>query len=100
MREWKIICDHCGVEIIGNPFVMTLERVGREEDAPVIGETYKSDLCEKCAVKLRSWKAVHASTGVDPERKTPDPGEKEIFEGPPEREEDIPGEKQTEELPP
>ena len=45
MREWKIICDHCGVEITGNPFAVTLERVGREEDAPVIGETYRLDLC-------------------------------------------------------
>lgn len=34
MREWKIICDHCGVEITGNPFAVTLERVGREEDIP------------------------------------------------------------------
>ena len=49
MREWKIICDHCGVEITGNPFAVTLERVGREEDAPVIGETYRLDLCKKCA---------------------------------------------------
>lgn len=64
MREWKIICDHCGVEITGNPFAVTLERVGREEDAPVIGETYRLDLCKKCADKLRSWKAVHASAGV------------------------------------
>ena len=100
MREWKIICDHCGVEITGNPFAVTLERVGREEDAPVIGETYRLDLGKKCADKLRSWKAVHASAGVVPERKTPDPGEKEIFEGLPEWEEDIPEEKQTEELPP
>ena len=100
MREWKIICDKCGVEITGNPFVVTLEHVGREEDAPVIGETYKLDLCEKCADKLRSWKAVHASAGVVPERKTPDPGEKEIFEELSEGEEDIPEEKQIEELPP
>lgn len=100
MREWKIICDECGVEITGNPFAVTLERVGREVDAPVIGETYNLDLCEKCADKLRSWKAVHASVGVVSERKAPDPGEKEIFEGLPEWEEDIPEEKQTEELPP
>ncbi len=100
MREWKIICDKCGVEITGNPFAVTLERVGREEDAPIIGETYELDLCENCVDELQSWKAVHASVGVVPEQKTPDPGEKKIFEGPPEREEDIPEEKQTEELPP
>ena len=100
MREWKIICDHCGVEITGNPFAVTLERVGREEDAPVIGETYRLDLCKKCADKLRSWKAVHASVGVVPERKTPDPGEKEIFEGLPDRQEDIRKHIQPEELPP
>lgn len=34
MREWKIICDKCGVEITGNPFAVMLERVGREENAP------------------------------------------------------------------
>lgn len=100
MREWRITCDHCGVEITGNPFAVTLERVGREEDAPIIGETYKLDLCENCVDKLRSWKAVHASAGVVPERKTPDLGEKEIFEGLPEWEEDLHEEKQTEELPP
>lgn len=67
---------------------------------PVIGETYELDLCESCADELRSWKMVHESTGVVPEQSTPDPGEKEIFEGLPEWEEDIPEEKQTEELPP
>lgn len=100
MREWKIICDKCGVEITGNPFAVMLERVGREEDAPVIGETYELDLCESCADELRSWKMVHESTGVVPEQSTPDPEEKEISEELPEREEDAPEEKQAEELPP
>lgn len=40
MREWKITCDHCGIEIIGNPFTAVIERVGREQDASVMdGET-------------------------------------------------------------
>ena len=100
MREWKIICDKCGVEITGNPFAVKLERVGREEDAPIIGETYELDLCENCVDELQSWKAVHVSVGVVPEQKTPDPGERENFGELPEKEEDIPEEKQTEELPP
>ena len=100
MREWKIICDKCGVEITGNPFAVMLERVGREENAPVIGETYELDLCESCADELRSWKMVHANAGVIPEQKTPDPEEKEISEELPERQEDAPEEKRTEELPP
>ena len=100
MREWKIVCDKCGVEITGNPFAVMLERVGREENAPVIGETYELDLCESCADELRSWKMVHESTGVVPEQSTPDLEEKEISEELPEREEDAPEEKQTEELPP
>lgn len=101
MREWKIICDKCGVEITGNPFTAWIERVGREEDAPVIdGETITLDLCKSCVDELRSWKMVHASAGVIPEQKTPNPEEKEISEELPERQEDAPEEKQPEELPP
>ena len=100
MREWKIICDKCGVEITGNPFAVMLERVGREENAPVIGEIYELDLCESCADELRSWKMVHASAGIVPEQSMPDPEEKENHEELPERQEDAPEEKQTEELPP
>lgn len=99
MREWKIICDKCGVEITGNPFAVTLERVGREEDAPIIGETYELDLCENCVDELQSWKAVHASVGIVPEQSMPDPEEKENHEELPERQKDAPEEKQTEELP-
>ena len=66
MREWKIICDHCGVEISGNPFQSVIEHVGRETDAPVINqkETFTLDLCEACVDELRSWKMVRANTGI------------------------------------
>lgn len=36
MREWKITCDHCGVEISGNPFQSVIEHVGRETDGHVL----------------------------------------------------------------
>lgn len=62
MRESKIICDHCGIEISGNPFTAWIERVGREEDAPVIdGETRTLDLCEACVDELSSQKSGHDS---------------------------------------
>ena len=65
MREWKIICDQCGAEIKGNPFTAWIERVGREEDAPVIdGETIILDLCEACVDELQSWKMVHANADI------------------------------------
>lgn len=65
MREWKITCDHCGIEIKGNPFTAVIERVGREEDAPVIdGETIILDLCEKCVDELQSWKMIHTSADI------------------------------------
>lgn len=78
MREWKIICDHCGVEITGNPFAVTLERVGREEDASTINqeEAFVLDLCEACVDELRSWKMVRTNTGILPEKEDkPDPAE-------------------------
>lgn len=78
MREWKIICDHCGVEISGNPFQSVIEHVGRETDAPVINqkETFTLDLCEACVDELRSWKLAHVNTGVLPEKEDkPDPAE-------------------------
>ena len=65
MREWKITCDHCGIEIIGNPFTAWIERVGREQDAPVMdGETVTLDLCEKCVDELQSWKMMHTSGDI------------------------------------
>ena len=78
MREWKITCDHCGVEISGNPFQSVIERVGREEDAPTINqeEAFVLDLCEACADELRSWKMVRANTGILSEKEDkPDPAE-------------------------
>jgi len=78
MREWKITCDHCGVEISGNPFQSVIEHVGRETDAPVINqkETFTLDLCEACVDELRSWKLAHVNTGVLPEKEDkPDPAE-------------------------
>lgn len=76
MREWKITCDHCGVEISGNPFAVSIERVGREEDASTINqeEAFVLDLCEVCVDELRSWKLAHVNTGVLPEKEDkPDP---------------------------
>ena len=65
MREWKITCDHCGIEIIGNPFTAVIERVGREQDASVMdGETVTLDLCEKCVDELQSWKMIHTSGDI------------------------------------
>ena len=65
MREWKITCDHCGIEIKGNPFTAWIERVGREEDAPVMdGETVTLDLCETCVDELQSWKMIHTSGDI------------------------------------
>lgn len=65
MREWKITCDHCGIEIKGDPFTAVIERGGREEDAPVIdGETIILDLCEKCVDELQSWKMIHTSADI------------------------------------
>lgn len=78
MREWKITCDHCGVEISGNPFQSVIERVGREEDVSPINqeETFTLDLCEACADELRSWKMVRTNTGILPEKEDkPDPAE-------------------------
>lgn len=78
MREWKIICDHCGVEISGNPFQSVIEHVGRETDAPVINqkETFTLDLCEACVDELRSWKMVRANTGILSEKEDkPDPAD-------------------------
>ena len=78
MREWKIICDHCGVEISGNPFQSVNERVGREQDAPVIDpeESFILDLCEACADELRSWKLIRTNTGTLPEKEDkPDPAD-------------------------
>lgn len=68
MREWRITCDHCGVEISGNPFAVSIERVGREEDASTINqeEAFVLDLCEACVDELRSWKMVRTNTGILP----------------------------------
>lgn len=93
MREWKIICDHCGVEISGNPFQSVIEHVGRETDAPVINqkETFTLDLCEACVDELRSWKLAYVNTGVLPEKEDkPDPADRaeqivnELFKDAPE----------------
>lgn len=78
MREWRITCDHCGVEISGNPFAVSIERVGREEDASTINqeEAFVLDLCEACVDELRSWKMVRTNTGILPEKEDkPDPAE-------------------------
>lgn len=65
MREWKITCDHCGIEIKGNPFTACIEQVGREEDAPVLeGEPIILDLCKTCVDELRSWKMIHTSADI------------------------------------
>lgn len=93
MREWKITCDHCGVEISGNPFQSVIEHVGRETDAPVINqkETFTLDLCEACVDELRSWKLAHVNTGVLPGKEDkPDPADRaeqivnELFKDAPE----------------
>ena len=77
MREWKISCDHCGIEIKENPFTACIERVGREEDAHVVdGKTIILDLCERCVDELLSWKMVHASASVSQQIQSKDLKEK------------------------
>lgn len=65
MREWRILCDCCGVEISGNPFTACFERVSREDETlPIEGETFSLDLCESCVDVIRSWKMVRANTVI------------------------------------
>lgn len=61
-----------------NPFAVSIERVGREEDASTINqeEAFVLDLCEACVDELRSWKMVRTNTGILPEKEDkPDPAE-------------------------
>lgn len=78
MREWKITCDYCGVEISGNPFVAQIEHVDRESGEQLINreEIFTLDLCEDCTDELRSWKQTCANTGTLPEKEDkPDPAD-------------------------
>ena len=80
MKVIKILCDQCGAEIVGNPFVFWMNEVDRDSGDVIDSEPIEKDFCKPCALIIAQDIADAMVFDEPEEPETPEPEPEEVPE--------------------